>query len=450
MKKKLILHDLSPTDAKNFLPAESEEYILFSATPPVRGCVGCFGCWIRTPGRCVIADRGADFVRPLSLCDEFIVVSRMTFGGLSPDIKAVLDRSIGVVMPFFRYVDDEMHHTKRYNKTPGLRYLFYGTDMMAREKATAEKLAVANQINLGFGNPSAEFFATARECTEALNAQSVEGLRPDADAQVRENAGSTGGERADGNGDSVVQSDANENGGSAVQSGANENGDTAARVAGAASNSDAVESVRVKKVALINGSPKPKSSASKLMLEALWERIGSSSDCAVVNAAKQERDEIISAITGSDALVFIFPLYVDGIPSHLLKILDEACGEIAEAAPGAMVYAVMNNGFYEGRQNTLAFEMMRSFANRAGLSWGGAIGVGAGGMIHALTIGKGPLKKLGVALDSLTQKITTRAAADDCTLDPALPRYLYKAAAHNEWRKVARKNGLKVKQLYRK
>jgi multimeric flavodoxin WrbA len=390
MRKKLILHDLSPADAKSFLPVASEEHIIFSATPPVHCCVGCFGCWIRTPGKCVIADRGADFVRPFSLCDEFIVISRLTFGGLSPDVKAVLDRSIGIVMPFFRYIGGETHHTKRYEKTPDLRYLFYGSDMTAREKEIAEKLAVANQINLGFGNPSAEFFSTARECAEALDARSVAALRSD----------TPGGARV--------------------------------------------------KIALVNGSPKPGGSASKLILEALQERIGSSSDCTVCNAVKQERDEFIRAIARSDAIVFIFPLYVDGIPSHLLRLLDEASGEIADAAPGATVYAVVNNGLYEGWQNTLAFEMMRRFVDRAGLSWGGGTGAGAGGMIHVLTIGRGPLKKLGAALDSLAQNITNRVAADDCTLEPAFPRFLYKAAAHSEWRRGARKNNLTVKQLYKK
>jgi multimeric flavodoxin WrbA len=338
----------------------------------------------------------------------------MTFGGLSPDIKAMLDRSIGIIMPFFRYVDGETHHTKRYNKTPNLRYLFYGADMTAREKAIAEKLAIANQINFGFGNPSAEFYATARECAEALNAQKTDALRSDADLRGGESgsAGSPEGSRAN-------------------------------------ENANAPESARAK-IALINGSPKTGRSASKLIMEALRERLGVAADCTVCNTAKQDRGEFLRAISGRDAIVLIFPLYVDGIPSHLLRLLDEALGEIAEAAPGAKVYAIVNNGFYEGWQNKPALEMTQSFADRAGLSWGGGIGVGAGAMTNALTIGRGPLKKLGRALDSLARNITNRAAIDDYTFEPAFPRFLYKAIAHSGWRKAARKNGLTVRQLYKK
>jgi multimeric flavodoxin WrbA len=452
MRKKLILHDLSPADAEKFLPVASEEYILFSAAPPVHGCVGCFGCWIKTPGRCVIADRGVDFVGPLSLCDEFIVISRMTFGGLSPDVKAVLDRSIGIVMPFFRYINGETHHTKRYGKIPRLRYLFYGQNMTESEKATAGKLAVANQINLGFGNPSAEFYTTACECAGALNARDAETLRPDADSPGGAHVIETGSSHEDGNRNTASQTDA---GGSADaarsigatgSSRANGSSDTEEQTSAGAPGDARARS----KIALINGSPKQRGSASKLILEALRERIGEAADCVVVNAAKQERGELIRAVGGCDAIVFVFPLYVDGIPSHLLRLLDEASDEIADAAPGATVYAVVNNGFYEGRQNALVFEMMKHFANRTGLAWGGGIGVGAGGMVHALTVGHGPLKKLGVALDSLAQNVTNCATADNYTFEPAFPRFLYKAAAHSEWRTTARKNGLTVKQLYKK
>jgi multimeric flavodoxin WrbA len=167
-KTRLILHDLPPGEASGVLPPESRDCLIFAAYPSVRHCVGCFGCWLKTPGRCVINDRGAVFIQLLSRCGELVVLSRMAFGGLSPDVKAVIDRSIGFVQPFFRYVNGEMHHVERYPNPPDFRYVFYGDAMTKREKETAQKLAAANSLNLGSGRSTAEFYRTARECAEAL------------------------------------------------------------------------------------------------------------------------------------------------------------------------------------------------------------------------------------------------------------------------------------------
>jgi multimeric flavodoxin WrbA len=168
MSKKLILHDLRSDNAESVLPPTSAELTLFPAYPSVRPCVGCFGCWVKTPGRCVIKDRGADFIALLKQCDELNIISRMVFGGLSPDVKAVLDRSIGFVLPFFRRVGDETHHVRRYDNPPDLRYVFYGAGITDSEKETARKLAAANSLNLGSGRSSVAFFPSARECAEAL------------------------------------------------------------------------------------------------------------------------------------------------------------------------------------------------------------------------------------------------------------------------------------------
>ncbi|MDR2132537.1 MAG: flavodoxin family protein [Clostridiales Family XIII bacterium] len=164
----LILHDLRPDVAADVLPPASAHCRIFAASPPVHRCVGCFGCWIKTPGRCVIGDRGSEFAALLSRCGEFVVLSRMVFGGLSPDAKAVLDRSIGFLLPFFRSVNGETHHAHRVENPPDLRYVLYGNDITDTEKETAKKLVAANSLNLGSGRSSVEFYQSARGCAEAF------------------------------------------------------------------------------------------------------------------------------------------------------------------------------------------------------------------------------------------------------------------------------------------
>jgi multimeric flavodoxin WrbA len=168
MGKSLILHDLPENDAKKLLPEDSERYTIFAAAPAVHHCVGCFGCWIKTPSICVMTDRGRDFVALMSDHDEIIVISRMVFGGLSPDVKAMLDRGIGFLLPFFLEVNGEMHHSGRCEKPPDLRYVFYGSDIKDREKETARKLVDANALNFGAERRHISFHPSIQEIREAI------------------------------------------------------------------------------------------------------------------------------------------------------------------------------------------------------------------------------------------------------------------------------------------
>jgi len=158
VSKKLILHDLLPDKIEALLSGLSGEYTVFPACPAVLPCVGCFGCWMKTPGECAIDDRCKGFASMISKHDEFMVISRMVFGGLSPDVKAVMERCIGHITPFFRVIGGEMHHTLRYDNNFDLRYIFYGQNMKSREKEIAQKLVAANALNLGAVNFSVSFY----------------------------------------------------------------------------------------------------------------------------------------------------------------------------------------------------------------------------------------------------------------------------------------------------
>ena len=76
------------------------------------------------------------------------------------------------------------------------------------------------------------------------------------------------------------------------------------------------------KIALINGSPKSKQSSSEAILNDLQTCL--SKDIEVDNYSFRKsfltKDEI-EALVNFDVLVFAFPLYVDGVPSHLLNCL---------------------------------------------------------------------------------------------------------------------------------
>jgi len=77
-------------------------------------CLGCFGCWVKTPGECVIDDAGRDVARLLARADVIVCLTPVTFGGVSSELKKALDRMIPNISPFFAKVEGETHHQKRY------------------------------------------------------------------------------------------------------------------------------------------------------------------------------------------------------------------------------------------------------------------------------------------------------------------------------------------------
>ena len=158
MENRLVIYDVDESDENLFLEMGKND-IIFSASPLIKHCVGCFGCWIKTPGRCVIKDRGNVLPSYISKSKEVVIISPIVYGGYSQKIKAVLDRSIGYILPYFRIIDGEMHHKMRYNNQFKLTVYFYG-ECDNYEIDIAKRLVKANAINFGAGSYSVYFHDT--------------------------------------------------------------------------------------------------------------------------------------------------------------------------------------------------------------------------------------------------------------------------------------------------
>lgn len=159
---RLIIYDIP-----NEILSAKKDDILFSANPIVKPCMGCFGCWIKTPGRCVINDRCSDIPLFISKCDEMILISPILFGCYSESIKAVIDRSIPYILPYLRIVGGEMHHKMRYKHSFKLTVLFYGKCDL-EERQIAESLVRANSVNFGAKSYEVRFFDGIEKLRSAI------------------------------------------------------------------------------------------------------------------------------------------------------------------------------------------------------------------------------------------------------------------------------------------
>ncbi len=80
------------------------------------------------------------------------------------------------------------------------------------------------------------------------------------------------------------------------------------------------------------------------------------------------------------------PLYVDGVPSHLLPFLEKMEELCREQNIDLNVYVIANNGFIEGKQNEPLMQIMENFCDRSGIKWCGGLGIGGGVMMNVMRI----------------------------------------------------------------
>lgn len=156
-----IIHDLEPDEFTGLFPEVAGDTVLLDKSKSIHPCLGCFGCWVKTPAACVIKD---DFNRQGALynqCERAVIISKCVYGCYSPFVKNVLDRSINYILPFFTKRNGEMHHPCRYDNRFSFNVHFYGA-MQPAEQATAEKLARANAVNMDSSAVSVRFYANAQ------------------------------------------------------------------------------------------------------------------------------------------------------------------------------------------------------------------------------------------------------------------------------------------------
>lgn len=132
------------------------------------------------------------------------------------------------------------------------------------------------------------------------------------------------------------------------------------------------------RVMLMNGSPKKKISASgyiQMIMKMMLKKIDII-ECPM--HTKRDIPKGLDYLKGLDALVIESPLYVDGISSNVLSFLIEAERVCKENGYHFKVYVITNSGFIEGHQNEINLEQYECWAQRAGLIWGGGLGIGGG------------------------------------------------------------------------
>lgn len=201
------------------------------------------------------------------------------------------------------------------------------------------------------------------------------------------------------------------------------------------------------KVCLVNGSPKAKRSTSGYLLDELENRLSETSEI-FRSTWENFENELPSQC---NTIVFAFPLYFDSISSNFLGVLENTEKKIAASNPGANIYIMVNNAFYEPENNRFAVQIMRHWCAQSGTKFCGALCIGAGPIVPSTNPPGDSISELNSGLDALAHSIISESQlTDNYFIEPSISRNNYLESSNDTWTKAAEKRGLTRDDLLRR
>ena len=377
----LLIHDLNQEEW-NAIASSYEGWDIIADDGTIKPCVGCFGCWVKEPGMCVIKDGYENIGQRMAKADEVYVISRYTYGGFSSFIKNVLDRAISFVLPYFEVYKREMHHKRRYPGEKPVTFIFRGANFSEEDKDRARKYVEAVCRNLHGKVKCVDFWQENPSAKEPVVSCSE------------------------------------------IESG---------------------------RMVLLNCSLRGDRANSKKFVDYLATKLTGQVESINLATYITKLQDLVEHLDSAETIVFAIPLYVDGIPSGPLRLLEA----LEKTGGNKKIYVVSNMGLYESKQLCNLLSMVKEWCSESVYTYCGGIAIGAGEMVAPMLPlgiqGKGPSRNAAEALDKFAEAVNEGTAVEDSYIDPyKFPRMMYMSIANASWPKNIKANGLKKKDLLRR
>jgi len=344
-------------------------------------CIGCFGCWLETPGICRFKEPVYQKIfKAWMKSDVVILLTPVTFGGYSSPVKQIVERIVPALLPYMASYHGEIHHKPRYSRYPRL------IGIGVQDKPNA---AEADIFKLLVGRHAIDMHAP-NYATEVVNYNdNVDNLRKTFLSLLTRNDTLRAGNSIK----KLLQP---------------------VEIMKAKS-----EPNREQHALLIVGSPKTLSnSTSSVLGNCVLDRLKEQSWQTEALTLKTDLETpegeaaLLSAVDRVDLLILAFPLYVDALPylvTRALEVIARHRWNTAQRRP-LRIFAISNNGFPESYQNNVALSICRNFAISTDMIWMGALAMGSGEAI----ISGSPLNQksaLGFPLNKVQSALTASADA---------------------------------------
>ena len=219
-----------------------------------------------------------------------------------------------------------------------------------------------------------------------------------------------------------------------------------------------------KRVVLISSSPKVSEVSTSGLLTARQEKLMKTEGLDVYtldvrqSLMKGRTESDFEAMLQADALVFTFPLYVFCLPGILMRFLQDYYTywtQRQDGVGGSRIYAVVNCGFPEADINREAIRVIRSFSHHTNNVFRFGVMIGGGGMLlgaQGTPFVRKTMSELNKAFNSMAEDIinSREDVVENISLALNFPRKLYFFMGNKGWVSMAKTNGLKKNDLYRR
>ena len=187
----------------------------------------------------------------------------------------------------------------------------------------------------------------------------------------------------------------------------------------------------MKKVCLVNGSPRGKRSSSLEFLKDVERSLGDQEYEKTVISVKPRvkgsyPTKVLADLAAADAIVLVFPLHNYGLSGALMQLLEDYYRFVISGngqGKAARVYAVVNCGFPRPEITGEAVRVVRNFCKRLSLNWRFAVRIGTGPVVVATRRIPFLDLKLKKAWAEIASDLGSNAmeARDDYLIRPVIP-----------------------------
>jgi len=234
--------------------------VLTLGDQPITPCIGCWNCWLKTPGNCVMKDPMAESYFDYMNSDAVILLMDTAQGFIDHQAKAFLDRTIPHYLPYIEIVDGECHHFARYQNYPDMVFYFDTRDLTKQEEQVVEDYLYRTAYHF-------QSKATRIETNDGLQ---IRPLAPRKSKRQTVAFGSVG---------------------------------------------------PMEKLVIYNGSPRRSGSNSTLILRNVAELLGKKVEIRDLKE-RDKWEEWAAAFQREEHVLFFMPLYVHAMPSHVMAFME--------------------------------------------------------------------------------------------------------------------------------